>query len=126
MAAWQIQNATNELLEANMIKQAETASLQCIGEMIDDRNDDEESKGDDNEVEVQLDEQYDRLDYLLISIATLLLANITVMLYLTMVFWSNQEAIELQQESNHKLEAIGKEFQSCLYNLQKIFKYFFH
>ena len=53
-----------------------------------------------------------------------MLANVTVMLYLTMVFWSNQEARKLQQVSNHKLEAMGKKLQIFLYDFQKNSKYF--
>ena len=51
------------------------------------------------------------MDVLLISIATLLIANITVILFLFMVFWSTQDIRKLQPLSNQKMETVGKNLQ---------------
>ena len=68
---------------------------------------------------MQVDEQQDRLDVVLISIATLLLANITVILLLIAVFWSNNETKKLQKLSNHRMETVGKRLHIHLHNFKK-------
>ena len=68
---------------------------------------------------MQVDEQQDRLDIVLISIATLILANITVILLLIAVFWSNQETKKLQKLSRHKMETVGKRLHIHLYDFKK-------
>ena len=68
---------------------------------------------------MQVDEQRNRLDMVLISIATLLLAYITEILLLIAVFWSNQETKKLQKLSRHRMETIGKKLHIHLHIFKK-------
>ena len=62
------------------------------------------------------------MEVLLIAIATLLIANVTVILFLSMVFWSTQDIRKLQPLSDQTMETVGKKslnFYECTYSFLK-------